>query len=82
MKWAKIHQGVAAPHIIEPAQPADFVLAMGDDSTHEGLFEAMPLQQWTVRVGMGVSSARFSLSSPADVIQLLRALAGDVYASC
>ncbi len=78
MKWAKILKVVAASHIIKQAHPADFVLAMGDDSTDEGLFEAMPPQQWTVKVGMGVSSARFSLSSPADVIQLLRALAGDV----
>ena len=78
MKWAKIHKGVAASHIIEQAQPVDFVLAMGDDFTDEGLFEAVPPQQWTMKVGMGVSGARFSLSSPADVIQLLRALAGDV----
>ncbi len=78
VKWAKIHKGVAASHIIEQAQPVDFVLAMGDDSTDECLFEAVPPQQWTMKVGMGVSSARFSLSSPADVIQLLRALAGDV----
>jgi hypothetical protein len=28
-------------------------------------------EQWTVKVGMGVSAARFSLPTPADVQQLL-----------
>jgi trehalose 6-phosphate synthase/phosphatase len=76
VKSAKIHKGVAATYLLEQAQPVDFVLAMGDDYTDEDLFAAVPSEQWTVKVGMGVSSARFSLSTPADVMQLLRDLAG------
>jgi trehalose 6-phosphate synthase/phosphatase len=81
VKWAKIHKGVAATHLLNQAQPVDFVLAMGDDYTDEDLFAAVPPDQWTVKVGMEVSSARFSLSTPADVITLLLDLAGHVHAA-
>jgi trehalose 6-phosphate synthase/phosphatase len=75
VKWAKVHKGLAAAHVLEQAPEADFILAIGDDHTDEDLFAAVPEDQWTVKVGMGVSSARFALLSPAEVIQLLRDLA-------
>ena len=75
VKWAKVHKGLAASHVLEQASAADFILAIGDDHTDEDLFAAVPDDQWTVKVGMGVSSARFALFSPAEVIQLLRDLA-------
>ena len=75
VKWSKIHKGVAASHIIERAPSADFILALGDDQTDEDMFAAIPPEQWTVKVGMGVSSARFSLPSSAAAQQLLRELA-------
>ncbi len=76
VKWSKIHKGVTASQIIEQSQPADFILALGDDHTDEDMFAAIPTDQWTVKVGMGISSARFSLPSSADVQQLLQELAG------
>jgi trehalose 6-phosphate synthase/phosphatase len=75
VKWSRIHKGVAASQIIELAQPADFILALGDDHTDEDMFAAIPPDQWTVKIGMGVSSARFSLPNPTDVQQLLQELA-------
>jgi len=75
VKWSKIHKGVAASQIIERAQSADFILALGDDHTDEDMFAAIPADQWTVKVGMGISSARFSLPNSADVQQLLQELA-------
>jgi trehalose 6-phosphate synthase/phosphatase len=75
VKWSKIHKGVAASQIIERAQSADFILALGDDHTDEDMFAAIPADQWTVKVGMGISSARFSLPNSADVQQLLQDLA-------
>ncbi len=75
VKWAKVHKGLAAAHVMEQATGADFILAIGDDHTDEDLFAAVPEDQWTVKVGIGVSSARFALFSPAEVIQLLRDLA-------
>jgi trehalose 6-phosphate synthase/phosphatase len=75
VKWSKIHKGMAASHIIERAQPVDFILALGDDHTDEDMFAAIPTDEWTVKVGMGISSARFSLPNSADVQQLLQELA-------
>jgi trehalose 6-phosphate synthase/phosphatase len=66
---------MAASHIIERAQPVDFILALGDDHTDEDMFAAIPTDEWTVKVGMGISSARFSLPNSADVQQLLQELA-------
>jgi len=76
VKWSKIHKGMAASQLIERAQPVDLILALGDDHTDEDMFAAIPADQWTVKVGMGISSARFSLPNSADVQQLLQELAG------
>jgi trehalose 6-phosphate synthase/phosphatase len=75
VKWAEVHKGLAASQILESGQPADFILAIGDDRTDEDVFSAVPQDQWTIKVGTGDSSARFSLSTPAEVIQLLTELA-------
>ncbi len=76
VKWSKIHKGVAASQILERVQPVDFILALGDDHTDEDMFAAIPADQWTVKVGMGISSARFSLPNSVDVQQLLQELSG------
>jgi trehalose 6-phosphate synthase/phosphatase len=78
VKWAEVHKGLAATHVIETVPSADFIIAIGDDRTDEDLFAAVPADQWTVKVGAGFSSARFSLSTPADVMQLLTDLIGNV----
>lgn len=78
VKSGKINKGTAAIYIIDQVQPVDFILAIGDDHTDEDLFAAVPAEQWTVKVGMGVSAARFSLPTPTDVHQLLHDLADRV----
>ncbi|HEY3121814.1 MAG TPA: bifunctional alpha,alpha-trehalose-phosphate synthase (UDP-forming)/trehalose-phosphatase [Vicinamibacteria bacterium] len=60
---------------VERDAPApDFRLAMGDDRTDEDLFELMPPNSWTVRVGGGPSRARFHLKGPAEVCAFLARL--------
>ncbi|HWP24241.1 MAG TPA: bifunctional alpha,alpha-trehalose-phosphate synthase (UDP-forming)/trehalose-phosphatase [Candidatus Binatia bacterium] len=54
----------------------DFILAIGDDTTDEDLFKALPESAVTLRVGMSATHAQYNLRSSADVIELLRALAG------
>jgi trehalose 6-phosphate synthase/phosphatase len=71
VKWSKVNKGTVATAILEQTESPDFILAIGDDQTDEDLFAAIPAEQWTVKVGMGVSAARFSLPTPADVQQLL-----------
>jgi trehalose 6-phosphate synthase/phosphatase len=55
--------------------PADFRLAVGDDLTDEDLFTRLDAADWTVHVGAGPSRARFRVEGPADVRDLLDALA-------
>ncbi|MFQ5877437.1 MAG: bifunctional alpha,alpha-trehalose-phosphate synthase (UDP-forming)/trehalose-phosphatase [Acidobacteriota bacterium] len=55
----------------------DFILAAGDDRTDEDLFETLAPSVWSIKVGGGVSAARFRLSSP----DRLRALLTDALAS-
>ena len=55
-------------------QDWDFILAIGDDWTDEDLFEAMPDEAFSIKVGMGHSKARYYLKSPGEVRELLRIL--------
>lgn len=82
VKWAEVHKGAAAAHLLERVQPVDFVLAMGDDRTDEDLFAAVPPEQWTIKVGEAFSAARFSLPSPAEVLDLLQELSGEEEKAC
>jgi trehalose 6-phosphate synthase/phosphatase len=76
VKWADVHKGKAASHLLERAPQSDFILAIGDDRTDEDVFATIPPEQWSIKVGTGFSAARFSLSTPAEVLQLLLDLAG------
>jgi len=50
----------------------DFILALGDDWTDEDTFKVLPPTAWSIRVGVGASAARFSVSSPSKATSLLR----------
>ena len=52
-----------------------FILAMGDDWTDEDMFEVMPEDAYSVKVGLGPSKARFYLESNKEVRALLGELA-------
>ena len=61
---------------VESALPgADFRMAVGDDRTDEDLFERLPPDAWTVHVGEGTSHARYTLSNPREVVDVLEQLA-------
>ena len=51
----------------------DFVMAMGDGSTDEFMFRALPNEQ-TVKVGVGVTAARYTVNDVADARKLLKNL--------
>ena len=51
--------------------PYDFILAIGDDTTDEDLFKTLPGQAYSIKVGRGLSFARYRLLSTEMVIQLL-----------
>ena len=74
IKNSGINKGTAASRWLA-RYPADFILALGDDRTDEDTFRALPPEAYTVKVGNGGRSlARFNISSPAAVRQLLRQL--------
>ena len=52
----------------------DFIIALGDDSTDEDTFAVLPDWAYSIKVGLGISKARFSIDSPAEVRQLLKAI--------
>jgi trehalose 6-phosphate synthase/phosphatase len=49
----------------------DFVLAVGDDTTDEDMFAAVPPGGYTVKVGRGITAARFRLPNVAASVDLL-----------
>jgi trehalose 6-phosphate synthase/phosphatase len=55
-------------------QDWDFILASGDDYTDEDMFSALPSQAYSIKVGQGISSARFNVDSVAEIRLLLRDL--------
>jgi trehalose 6-phosphate synthase/phosphatase len=75
VKTAGINKGRAALRWISRDE-WDFILALGDDWTDEDTFKVLPLTAWSIKVGFGTSSARFSITSLSRATSLLRKMAG------
>ena len=71
-----IHKGVVAERFADEYPEESFRFAVGDDRTDEDTFEALTLSSWTVHVGIDRSHARFYVSDPAQVLELLSRFAG------
>ena len=52
----------------------DFIMAIGDDWTDEDLFDAMPEEAYSIKVGMGITKARFYVVNHHGVRNLLKKL--------
>jgi len=52
----------------------DFILAIGDDWTDEDLFQVLPKNAFSIRVGMAVSHAKYNIVKPEDVQNVLNDL--------
>lgn len=55
-------------------QDWDFILAMGDDWTDESLFSVLPPGNYSLRIGLSASTARFNLETAEDALQILERL--------
>ena len=53
----------------------DFILAMGDDTTDNDMFRALPDSAVTVKIGTVSEDARYNLKSQTDALPMLQALA-------
>lgn len=75
VKPSSVSKGRAAQPWIHAKKKYDFIFAVGDDVTDEALFEVVPEDQWTVKVGLPeTSQAKYYVSSSQDVRELLQAL--------
>lgn len=54
----------------------DFMLAVGDDTTDEDMFLALPADAWTVKVGSLSENARYNLYNQSQTLPFLRNLLG------
>ncbi|MDB5181554.1 MAG: hypothetical protein JWP13_317 [Candidatus Saccharibacteria bacterium] len=69
VKPRSVNKGAAALEMLK--QNPDFILAIGDDYTDEDMFEALPVTAYTVKVGRGLTAARYRLPSVDRVHALL-----------
>jgi trehalose 6-phosphate synthase/phosphatase len=70
---AGVTKGTAAMEWLA-SNPAEFILATGDDWTDEDLFRALPASAFSIRIGLARTAARYHLGSHAAVRRLLREL--------
>jgi trehalose 6-phosphate synthase/phosphatase len=69
IKNPRVNKGVAIERWVRPAY--DFILAIGDDYTDEQLFQALRETAYTIKVGRGLTNARFRIGDDRQVISLL-----------
>jgi len=72
---AGINKGVAGKYFLDKGS-YDFILAIGDDWTDEDLFRTLPVEAYTLRLGMVASYARFNLFERKEIFALLKNLVG------
>jgi trehalose 6-phosphate synthase/phosphatase len=70
------HLDVSKGHITQEwlLHDHDFVMAIGDDTTDEDMFVALPSTAYTIKVGRGRTLANYRLPNPSAVHQVLRKL--------
>ncbi len=68
-----IDKGTAAILWLKEKQ-FDFILAVGDDRTDEDLFKVIPASQYSIRVGLMQSIAKYNLKHQKEVLLLLKNL--------
>ncbi len=72
IKNPRISKGAIAERWI--SQKHDFILSVGDDVTDEDLFNQLPPEANSIKVGRGLTQARYRLASYRQVLSLLRRL--------
>lgn len=74
IKNAGVNKGKAMLQWLEPENPYDFILAIGDDHTDEDTFKAMPASAYTIKVGVANTAARLQIVGVSEVRALLKSL--------
>jgi trehalose 6-phosphate synthase/phosphatase len=71
VKKTSFDKGTAARAFVEKGD-YDFILAMGDDTTDEDMFIALPNTAYTIKIGDDLSAARNHIRSQEEVLNFLR----------
>ena len=75
---ADINKGRAVAHWLERRR-WDLIVAAGDDTTDEPVYNSLPERAYTFRVGGGPTEARFRLQKTAELRRLLEELLDCMY---
>ena len=70
IKNSGISKGRAARHWLN-LKKWDFILSVGDDWTDEDVFEVLPEDAYSVKVGFGATKAKYKVHTYKDIRQLL-----------
>lgn len=70
------HLDVSKGHITQEwlLHDQDFILSIGDDTTDEDMFTALPSSSYTIKVGRGRTVANYRLANSSAIHHLLRKL--------
>ncbi len=74
VKNSGVNKGVAVQRWLD-MNDYDFILAIGDDWTDEDTFEVVPETSYSIKVGIGYTKARYTISSPKDAREFLKEIA-------
>ncbi len=73
VKPKHLHKGVVA-HEFSDRYPSDFILAIGDDYTDEQMFEALPAHADSIKIGPGITHAKYQVDRMEDGLAILARL--------
>jgi trehalose 6-phosphate synthase/phosphatase len=74
IKSSKVNKGRAAANLLDRF-PSEHVFAFGDDWTDEFMFEELPENAQTVKVGVQKTNAKYYVNTVEDIRSLLKTLA-------
>jgi len=75
VKYADCSKGSEVKRLLSKST-YDFILAIGDDTTDEDMFNALPPNSVSIKIGNVSESANYNLSNQPDAIMLLNKLIG------
>jgi len=70
VKKTAFNKGTAARSFVD-GNDYDFILAIGDDTTDEDMFEALPDTSYTIKIGDDLSAARNHIKNQEEVFHFL-----------
>ncbi|SKB84878.1 bifunctional alpha,alpha-trehalose-phosphate synthase (UDP-forming)/trehalose-phosphatase [Dyadobacter psychrophilus] len=77
VKKTAFNKGTASRAFVENGN-YDFVLAIGDDTTDEDMFEALPETAYTIKIGDDLSAARNHIRSQEEVFHFLNFMVSSI----